>query len=301
MTAIQQQIRQFAWQFEGRPIRLGVGCAGLGRNGADMAADAALLERCYAAGFRYFDTSRAYGESEQAVGQFLRQIDRKTVFVATKSRFFFQEADGFERFKTSYYESFERLQTDYIDLFQIHDTDNYRVCEAQVIPFLEARRAEGQIGAFGLGTRSLKAHQNGIVSGRMPSSLSYLDYNLLKTSAANTIALSRRHGTAFINGSILYFGLIKSQNPMETDFPPHVKAFAADMQALCRGIGADINAAAIQFPLLHPDIDMTLIGIKRQGNLDDTIQAMRHPLYPAQWAAIAARQADCASIGVEDE
>jgi len=266
-----------------------------------MDADAALLERCYAAGFRYYDTSRAYGESERVVGQFLRRIDRKTVFVATKARFFYQEADGFARFKRSYYESFERLQTEYIDLFQIHDTDNYRACEAQVIPFLEARRAEKQIGAFGLGTRAHKAHANGITNGRMQSSLSYMDYNLLKTSAEGIIALSRRHGTAFINGSILYFGLVKSDNPLETDFPPQVKAFAADMQALCREAGVDITAAAVQFPLLHPDIDMTLIGVKRQSNLDDTIRAMRHPLHPEQWAAIIALQAGCASIGVEDE
>ena len=300
MTDIQQKVRSYAWQFEGRTIRLGIGCSAFGQ-GYEGAGELPLLEQCYEMGFRYFDTSRSYGESELVVGNLLRQIDRKTVFVATKSRFPFQEADGFEQFKRNFYESFTRLQTDYIDLFQIHDTNNYRVCAGEVIPFLEARRDEGIIGAFGLGTRSQKAHQNGIAGKRIFSSLSYLDYNLLKTSAAESIALSRKHGTAFINGSVMYFGLLKSPDPMSMDFGAPVKAFAVKMQALCKEIGADISAASLQFSLLNPDIDMTLIGIKRQSNLDNVLQAMRHPLFPEQWAAIAALQNECADIHIEAE
>ena len=300
MTAIQQKIRAHAWRFEGKDIRLGVGCAGLGRGEPDS-GEIALLERCYDTGFRYFDTSRSYGESERVLGAFLKHIERKSVFVATKSRYPFREADGFAQFERNFYDSFTRLHTDFIDLFQIHDTDNYNVCIDRVIPFLEARRNEDIIGAFGLGTRSLMAHKHGILGGRMHSSLSYLDYNLLKTAAAEVIALSRAYGTAFINASVLYFGLLKSEDPMAADFPLPVKTLAADIQAFCASQGIDICAAALQFPLLHPDIDMTLVGIKRQQNLDDAINAMRHPLHPSQWAAIAALQAGCAGICLEDE
>jgi len=300
MHTLKERIKQFPWMFEGRQIRLGVGCSPLGQAGQN-GEDAKLLRACYAAGFRYFDTSCDYGESELVVGEFLAEIDRQTVFIATKSNFPFQQPDGFDVFVRNFYESFTRLQTDYIDLYQIHDTNRYRVCEAEVIPFLMERQKEGMIGGFGMGTRSHTAHKRAIIDGKMQSNLSFLDYNLLKTTASSIIELSRQYGTAFINASVLYFGVLQSENPLAMDFPQGVLAFAVKMQELCKRLEIDICAAALQFSLLNPDIDMTLNGMKEQQNLEDTMRAMQNPLYPEQWEAIFVLQRSCASIQVEDE
>ena len=74
---IKEQIARHRWKLDNRSIPMGIGCAevseyyGQGSEGSD------LLLRCYEEGFRYFDTSRSYGNSELVVGEFLRQIDRK--------------------------------------------------------------------------------------------------------------------------------------------------------------------------------------------------------------------------------
>ncbi|MDR1947908.1 MAG: aldo/keto reductase [Spirochaetaceae bacterium] len=302
---IKEKIRQYRWAFEGRSIPMGIGCAWVSAEENEK-ENLKILCKSYETGFRYYDTSRRYGESELMVGRFLREIDRKTIFLATKAGFRPQDADGFENFKRDFYESFTRLGVDYIDLYQIHDTENYDLCVPEVIPFLKERRKEGMIGYIGLGTRSLVSHCQGVACGDLESSLSYMDYNLLKLSALPLIELARQHGTAFVNASVLLFGLIKNPDPLAIDPPAYGpkllhRQFAKKMQELCRNIGIDIVAASLQFSLFNPDIDMTLNGLRRMSNLESTINAMRARIEPEQWAAITELQRTHPNIRIPDE
>ncbi len=300
---IKEKIMCYLWNHKGRILRMGVGCAWLGREGEGHFKEGAdILEACYKAGFRYFDTSRHYGESEQAVGQFVRRIDRKSIFLATKSPII---GNGIENFKRNFYESFERLHTDHIDLFQVHDTDSYDRSTV-VLPFLQERQREGMIDYIGMGTRSLIAHTHAILSGNIQSSLSYLDYNLIKTAAKPVIELARQHDTAFINSSVLLFGLLKSENPLVSERPLtelalQRRGYVLQMQTLCKQMKVDIVAAALQYSLLNPDIDITLNGIKRLNNLESTIKCMDTVIYPEQWAELFALQKTIKTIDVMDE
>jgi aryl-alcohol dehydrogenase-like predicted oxidoreductase len=165
ITPIKERIAQFLWDFEGRKIRFGVGGAWVADNWNVDDSGMRMLMRCYEEGFRYFDTSRDYGESERVFGEFIKRIDRKSIFLSTKSYFPFNNkevADPFQYFKDNFYQSFERLHTDHIDLFLIHDTENIDVCTREVIPFLREQRDKGLIDYIGLGTRSIQAHKEAI-------------------------------------------------------------------------------------------------------------------------------------------
>ncbi|MCL2708619.1 MAG: aldo/keto reductase [Defluviitaleaceae bacterium] len=289
MEPLKQKIKNFYWGLDGRKIPLGLGCAWIGRS-ADFKADASLLERCYEEGARYFDTSRSYGESEAALGVFFKGIERETFFIATKSRYDFKEPGAFEAFRQRFYQSFERLGVEKIDLFQIHDTENYDVCVDTVIPFLEDRRAEGLIDYIGFGMRSLVEHQKAMKSGRVDSALSYGDYYLTNHGAANAIAEAKRLGICFINSSPMMFGLWKTDAPTYRGgtTSDHRYHLANRMKALCKSIGVDIIAAALQDSLHDNDIDILLNGIARPDNLESTLRAMRTQIFPEQWAQIDA-------------
>ena len=305
MGGVKAKIANYPWKTaSGRTIKMGVGCAYLGSNAKErrddpIGDDVRLLERCYEAGFRYFDTSADYGESEDVLGGFLKRIDRKSIFLATKSPFRFRDepiAKATAAFKATFYKSFERMDADYIDLYQIHDTDDVYVCLGEVIPFLRERREEGLIGAIGMGTRSLIALEQGIRCGALESALSYLEYSLLKTSARPLIGAAEECGAAFINASTLHFGLLKSADPLGRTYdgrkPPslpsqiHASEAAASMRELLKELGVDVIAAALQISLLEPRIDMTLNGIARASNLASTLEAMDRAIHPEQWAAI---------------
>ena len=302
---IKEEIRKFRWQFEGRQIPLGVGCAWI-RTGGTEDDGTALMHRCYETGFRYFDTSNDYGDSEQALGNFIAGVDRKSIFVATKATYRPEIDYTFDRFREIFYNSFELLQTDYIDLYQVHDTEKYELNCPEVLPFLRERQKEGLIRYVGFGMRSITSHSLAVALHDIDSSLSYMDYNLIKLSAKPLIELCKKNGVAFINSSVLMFGVMKYKN-----FPEifgdmcgaelaHMKAVYA-MQCLCERLGVDVIAAAMQYSLLNPDIDMTLNGIKRFSNLESTISAMRECIAPEHWAEIFALQRENPILEIPDE
>lgn len=309
---IRERIKSFLWKFEGREIPLGVGCAyfGFAEDYRDtLAGDLNLMERLYNLGFRYFDTSRTYNNSEQAVGEFIKRIDRGSIFLATKSIYPFNRGkDAFKIFRDNFFESFDRLKTDHIDLFQIHEVDYFDCCEREVIPFLLEQRDRGLIDYIGLGTRSLNAHELAILSGRIDSVLSYMNYSLLKRSASHLIDLARERGVSFVNASVLHFGVIKHPDPLNRDESENITGYrarnlrnVAPLQALCGEMGVDIVHASLQYSLFNPGITMTLNGIRRDSNIDSTVDAMRAVIRPEQWARIYALQEEDPYLYVQDD
>lgn len=78
-----------------------------------------LLQTAADAGFTYFDTARAYTDSEEKLGEafFARgQQKREQLTIATKTA-----ALTAEDFRRDLYESLRLLRTDYIDLYQFHN------------------------------------------------------------------------------------------------------------------------------------------------------------------------------------
>ncbi|MCL2814477.1 MAG: aldo/keto reductase [Oscillospiraceae bacterium] len=302
---IKSKIKKHRLCYKNREIPLGVGCAKFGQgeiSDATIAKDAEVLLACYEAGFRYFDTSRAYGQSELALGEFIRQVPRGSLYIATKS-----PCPGwdFEIFKRNFYESFERMRVGYIDVFQIHDTDHFGRCEARIIPFLEERRNEGLIGYIGMGTRSLNAHENGLASGVLQSSLSYLNYNIQNKAASRLIAQCKQYGAAFVNASVFGYGILGIENLLDFGDNPNKttqrhRIITHEVKKLCASMGISIYDAAVQMSLLNFDIDMTLVGVYRMEYLKSALKSLEAVIYPDQWAKIFELQDSFPSMYIQD-
>ncbi|MBQ6410472.1 MAG: aldo/keto reductase [Atopobiaceae bacterium] len=76
-----------------------------------------LLRRAYEGGMRYFDTARAYSDSEEKVGVAFAGM-RDKIYLATKT-----QAKTPEDFRSQLDTSLKLLQTDYIDVYQFHCVD----------------------------------------------------------------------------------------------------------------------------------------------------------------------------------
>lgn len=74
-----------------------------------------LLKRAYEAGINFFDTARAYSDSEEKIGYALADV-RKDIIIATKT-FAADKRTLLEQLKTS----LKNLKTDYIDIYQFHN------------------------------------------------------------------------------------------------------------------------------------------------------------------------------------
>ncbi len=80
----------------------------------DLPTAVGLLRRAYEGGMRFFDTARAYSDSEEKVGAAFAGM-REKVYIATKT-----QARNAEDFWKDLHTSLRMLNTDYIDLYQLH-------------------------------------------------------------------------------------------------------------------------------------------------------------------------------------
>lgn len=74
-----------------------------------------LIRKAYDNGITFFDTARAYTDSEQKVGRAFLGM-RNKVIIATKTA-----ATDVQSFEKDLNKSLEALQTDYIDIYQFHN------------------------------------------------------------------------------------------------------------------------------------------------------------------------------------
>ena len=73
-----------------------------------------LLRRAYEGGMTYFDTARAYSDSEEKMGEAFHGM-RDKIFIATKTM-----ARTPDKLEEDLNESLKLLRTDYIDVYQLH-------------------------------------------------------------------------------------------------------------------------------------------------------------------------------------
>ena len=119
------------------------------RVGADEAV--LILRKAREGGMRYFDTARAYSDSEEKLGKAFGG-DWDGIFVATKTM-----AKTPEDFRTQLDLSLELLQTDHVDVYQFHCVDQvWRPGDGSGMYecMLEAKEA-GKIGHIGITTHKI--------------------------------------------------------------------------------------------------------------------------------------------------
>ena len=128
-----------------------------------------ILHRAYDGGMTFFDTARAYSDSEEKLGQAFgkggfdtpasravnnRTYDREKIFIATKST-----AETPEKLKADLETSLHNLKTNYIDIYQLHCVKQcYRPGDGTgLYEVLQEAKAQGKIRHIGI-----TAHKIGI-------------------------------------------------------------------------------------------------------------------------------------------
>lgn len=91
----------------------GFGALPVQRVGMDDACH--LLRKAYENGINYFDTARAYSDSEEKLGNALSDV-RDKIIISTKTG-----ASTVEEFWNHLHQSLSLLKTDYIDIYQFHN------------------------------------------------------------------------------------------------------------------------------------------------------------------------------------
>lgn len=127
----------------------------------DKETAAKILRGAYDGGMTFFDTARAYSDSEEKVGYALSDV-RKNIFIATKTA----AADP-EEMKRQLETSLSMLKTDYIDIYQFHQSSR---CYAPgdgtgMYEQMEDFKRQGMIRHIGITSHKIGVAEECIESG----------------------------------------------------------------------------------------------------------------------------------------
>lgn len=169
----------------------------------DMEAAVQLLQVAKGAGINFFDTARAYSDSEAKMGRaFAGQ--REAIIIATKTGA--HHAEGFWRDLNT---SLASLQTDYIDIYQFHNPPFVPVPGGEDGLYdaaLEAK-AKGLIRHIGITQHSIDRAEEAVRSG-LYETLQYPFNHLATKREIALAALCREKDVGFICMKALSGGLV---------------------------------------------------------------------------------------------
>lgn len=163
----------------------------------------AILQRAYEGGFTFFDTARAYSDSEEKIGLALSDV-RKNIFIATKTM-----AQNTEDMKKQLETSLKTLKTDYIDIYQFHCAGRcFKPDDGTgMYELMEDFKRQGLIRHIGL-----TAHKIGIAEECIESGLyETLQFPFSYLSSERELALAdkcKEHNMGFIAMKALGGGMI---------------------------------------------------------------------------------------------
>ena len=177
------------------------GCLPIQRDSKEVAVK--LLREAYEGGMRFFDTARAYTDSEEKVGEAFDGM-RDQIFIATKTHA--KTPDGFWKDLET---SLKLLRTDYIDIYQLHMAPQcYRPGDGTgMYECLVKAKEQGLIRHIGITAHKLMVAQEIVESGLYET----LQYPFSYLSSEKEIALMsacREADMGFICMKALAGGLI---------------------------------------------------------------------------------------------
>ena len=155
------------------------GCLPIQRDSKEVAVR--LLREAYEGGMRFFDTARAYTDSEEKVGEAFDGM-RDKIFIATKTHA--KTPDGFWKDLET---SLKLLRTDYIDIYQLHMAPQcYRPGDGTgMYECLVKAKEQGMIRHIGITAHKLMVAQEIVESGLYET----LQYPFSYLSSEKEIAL----------------------------------------------------------------------------------------------------------------
>ena len=121
-----------------------------------------LLRKAYDSGINFFDTARAYTDSEEKLGRALSDV-RHHVFIATKS-----PAKDRKGIRADIDRSLEMLRTDYVDILQLHNPRELPDCDDPdgIYQGLLEAKAQGKTRFIGITNHRLSNALAAAASGK---------------------------------------------------------------------------------------------------------------------------------------
>jgi len=291
----------------------------LGRTGFEVSdisiggagREANLYRYAYDHGINYFDTAESYGNgsNERTIGEALRHIDRKKVFITTKLQL--KDEDTQQTILDRFGKCQERLATDYVDALYIHSVPKVSALDnAAFHGAVKQLKADGRLRFAGVSNHGSRAEDEENMDSVLVAAaedgrfdLMLIAYNFMnrdkgdkvlaacKKNNVGTTAMKTAPGTVKMepldpeNPSERYAKYIDSQieagekredaiKDLQDYIAETEKAFA-DAKPFMEEHGITdrdgLRLAAVQWVLSNPEMHTTCIGFRDFDAIDQAL------------------------------
>ncbi|MEG3181127.1 aldo/keto reductase [Sphingomonas sp. LT1P40] len=203
----------------------------------------------------------------------------------------------------SHEESLKRLQRDRIDILYAHDIGSFAHGDDHPRRFAEflnggyramrELRDSGAVAAIGLGVNETAVCIEMLEADDIDMIMLAGRYTLLEQEPLDDLLpLCAERGVQLViagpyNSGILAKGVRHSGAIPNFNYAPAPSAIVEQVGAIediCIAHGAPLAAAALQFPLAHPQVASVVPGMGTPSQVDDALALMRHPIPADLWS-----------------
>ncbi len=202
--------------------------------------------------------------------------------------------------------SLQRLQRTRIDILYVHDLGRFthgvdhpaRFAEFMDGGYKAMRelQSSGAVDAIGLGVNETQVCEDALANADFDVVLLAGRYTLLEQDALDTfLPLCERRRVRVVvggpyNSGILATGVRKSAaaNYNYSAAPPEIAARVAAIEIICDNHEVPLAAAALQFPLAHPQVLTVVAGMGTPEQVRQAVDHVRRPVPKQFWADLKA-------------
>jgi D-threo-aldose 1-dehydrogenase len=211
----------------------------------------------------------------------------------------------FEGVMSSWEASKQRLGLAHIDILYAHDIGRLTHGERHEATFrqltdeggfraLEQLRAAGEILAFGIGVNEIAICLEAMKHAHLDVILLAGRYTLLEQNAlAALLPACERAGTSIVIGGPYNSGILatgtRHGGAMHYDYgiaPQSIVDRVRRLESLCEEHGVPLAAAALQFPLGHPQVVSVIPGLGSPRHIERTLTLYKTNIPDALWRSL---------------
>lgn len=216
---------------------------------------------------------------------------------------------GYDGVMRSVEESFERLGVDSIDILFAHDLDIFThgskaASDARIEEFMKPNsgyaalmtlRDQGVVKAIGAGVNEWQVCQTLAERGDFDLFLLAGRYTLLEQEALRSfLPLCQQRGIGIVlggpyNSGILATGARPGAYYNYSEAPPEIVERVNRIEAVCKAHGVRLIEAALQFPLLHPNVVSMIPGGQKPDEVKSNRAIMDVTIPGALWIELKAQ------------
>ncbi|MFH1718342.1 MAG: aldo/keto reductase [Planctomycetota bacterium] len=280
----------------------------------------AAMNAAFDAGINFFDTADAYGDgyAETVVGEFLAGKPRDAVVVCTKVfNHFNPDASRYpdlspEHIRQRCELQLERMGIETIDLYLLHLFDPLTPLE-DIAETMDSLKKQGNIRSYGVSNHTLeqlRAHRRfGAYDAVQPR------YSLADTGIeSDLLPYCQAENIGVMVYSPMHKGLLTGKytgSETFTDFRKHLPDFQGErfraIAAAVQGLGPlakkyqlSVYQLVLAATLMHPGIDVAIVGIKNQPQIAEAIGAMGKTISREDYFAVRKALAVAGAPKIQD-